>query len=66
MLPLEFPDSYSSLDGQIVFLSDSRLAPVLKTIFHQFVIYTCSQSNWDSSVLRTGTTGIIAFKLDWL
>ena len=34
-----------------------RLAPVLKTIFHQCVIsYTCSQSNSDGSVL----------KLDWL
>ena len=29
----------------------SRLAPVLKTIFHQCVIYTCSQSNSDGSVL---------------
>ena len=30
----------------------NRLAPVLKTIFHQCVIpYTCSQSNSDGSVL---------------
>ena len=30
-----------------------RLAPVLKTIFHQCVIsYTCSQSYSDGSVLR--------------
>ena len=37
-----------------------RLAPVLKTIFHQCVIlYTCSQSYSDGSVLRTGSTGII-------
>ena len=35
----------------------SRLAPVLKTIFHQCVIsYTCSQSYSDGSVLRTGST----------
>ena len=34
-----------------------RLAPVLKTIFHQCVIsYTCSQSYSDDSVLRTGST----------
>ena len=34
-----------------------RLAPVLKTIFHQCVIsYTCSQSYSDGSVLRTGST----------
>ena len=38
----------------------SRLAPVFKTIFHQYVIsYTCSQSNSDGSVLRQ-----ICFK-DW-
>ena len=31
----------------------ARLAPVLKTIFHQCVIsYTCSQSNSDGSVLK--------------
>ena len=31
-----------------------RLAPVLKTIFHQCVIsYTCSQSYPDGSVLKT-------------
>ena len=31
-----------------------RLAPVIKTIFHQCVIsYTCSQSYSDGSVLRT-------------
>ena len=31
----------------------TRLAPVLKTIFHQFVkSYTCSQSNSDDSVLK--------------
>ena len=30
-----------------------RLAPVLKTIFHQRVIsYTCSQSDSDGSVLK--------------
>ena len=30
-----------------------RLAPVLKTIVHQFVIsYTCRQSNFDGSVLK--------------
>ena len=29
-----------------------RLAPVLKTIFHQCVIYTCSQSYSDGSVLK--------------
>ena len=30
-----------------------RLAPVLKTIFHQCVLsYTCSQSNCDGSVLK--------------
>ena len=39
-----------------------RLAPVLKTIFHQFVIsYTCSQSNSDSSVLKKEPS-----ELDWL
>ena len=32
----------------------ARLAPVLKTIFHQCVIsYTCSQSYSDGPVLRT-------------
>ena len=31
----------------------ARLAPVLKTVFHQCVIsYTCSQSNSDGSVLK--------------
>ena len=36
---------------------DSRLAPVLKTFFHQCVIsYTCSQSYSDGPVLRTGST----------
>ena len=31
----------------------ARLAPVLKTIFHQCVIsYTYSQSNFDGSVLK--------------
>ena len=30
-----------------------RLAPVLKTIFHQcFISYTCSQTNSDGSVLK--------------
>ena len=46
-----------------------RLAPVLKTIFHQGVIsYTCSQSNPDGSILRNGSTGIITepSELDWL
>ena len=34
----------------------SRLAPVLKTIFHQcFISYTCSQSNSDGSVLKLAT-----------
>ena len=38
----------------------SRLAPVLKTVFHQWVIsYTCSQSYSDGSVLRTGSTRTI-------
>ena len=41
-----------------------RLAPVLKTIFHQSVIsYTCSQSNSDGSVLRLKTE---PSELDWL
>ena len=35
-----------------------RLAPVLKTIFHQCVIsYTCSQSNADGSVLKYSAIG---------
>ena len=35
-----------------LYIANSRLAPVLKTIFHQGVIsYTCSQSNSDGSVL---------------
>ena len=39
-----------------------RLAPVLKTIFHQCVIsYTCSQSYSDGSVLKTEPS-----ELDWL
>ena len=39
-----------------------RLAPVLKTTFHQCVIsYTCSQSNSDGSVLKTEPS-----ELDWL
>ena len=39
-----------------------RLAPVLKTIFHQSVIsYTCSQSNSDGSVLKQSHQ-----ELDWL
>ena len=39
-----------------------RLAPVLKTIFHQCVIsYTCSQSNSDGSVLKKEPS-----ELDWL
>ena len=38
----------------------TRLAPVIKTIFHQCVIsYTCSQSNSDVSVLEPS-------ELDWL
>ena len=38
----------NSLDGFPI-----RLAPVLKTIFHQCVIlYTCSQSYSDGSVLK--------------
>ena len=40
----------------------SRLAPVLKTIFHQCVIsYTCSQSNSDGSTQRVEPS-----ELDWL
>ena len=40
--------------------SSGRLAPVLKTIFHQCVIsYTWSQSNSDGSVLEPS-------ELDWL
>ena len=40
----------------------NRLAPVLKTIFHQCVIsYTCSQSYSDGSVLKTEPS-----ELDWL
>ena len=39
-----------------------RLAPALKTIFHQCVIsYICSQSNSDGSVLKTEPS-----ELDWL
>ena len=35
-----------------------RLAPVLKTYFHQCVIsYTCSQSNSDGSVLKQSHQG---------
>ena len=42
--------SCSSLQGSV----SDRLAPVLKTIFHQCVIsYTYSQSNSDGSVLKT-------------
>ena len=42
-----------------LFSETGRLAPVLKTIFHQCVIsYTCSQSNSDGSVLSS--------ELDWL
>ena len=38
----------------IIGLTRFRLAPVLKTIFHQCVIsYTCSQSNSDGSVLAS-------------
>ena len=33
-------------------VNNYRLAPVLKIIFHQCVIYTCSQSNSDGSVLK--------------
>ena len=37
-----------------------RLAPVLKTIFHLYVIsYTCSQSNSEGSILEP-------LGLDWL
>ena len=40
------------LSGTFAFSLYIRLAPVLKTIFHQCVIYTCSQSNSDGSVLK--------------
>ena len=41
-----------------------RLAPVLKTSFHQCVIsYTCSQSNSDGSVLRAGSTSNLTYQL---
>ena len=34
-------------------LYEPRLAPVLETVFHQFVIsYACRQSNSDGSVLK--------------
>ena len=37
-----------------------RLAPVIKTIFHQCVIsYTCSQSNSDGSVLRASSVRLV-------
>ena len=40
----------------------SRLAPVLKTIFHQCAMsYNCSLSNSDGSVLKTEPS-----ELDWL
>ena len=40
------------LDRFVQCCDDGRLAPVLKTIFHQCAIsYTCSQSNSDGSVL---------------
>ena len=53
----------SSFTG-VTALCPCRLAPVLKTIFHQCVIsYTCSQSYSDGSVLWTGSTGIIKYEV---
>ena len=43
---------------------DYRLAPVLKTIFHQCVIsYTCSQSYSDGSVLKQSHQSNTSYKL---
>ena len=67
----DFPQAYfgaeywsqSKNDQQlpkIVSNSPNRLAPVLKTIFHQCVLsYTCSQSNSDGSESEPS-------ELDWL
>ena len=57
-------DTFSDKPVVYIFMPGSikgRLAPVLKTIFHQCVIsyYTCSQSNSDGSVLEPS-------ELDWL
>ena len=42
-----------TIEAQSADSSIHKLAPVLKTIFHQCVIsYTCSQSNSDGSVLK--------------
>ena len=47
-------DTYKNIIDSIeVYSSSSRLAPVLKTIYHQCVIsYICSQSYSDGSVLK--------------
>ena len=48
-----FPVLVGTLINQQTDTYMCRLAPVLKTIFHQCVIsYTCSQSNSDGSVLK--------------
>ena len=54
-----------TIDTVTVFLEQDtvpiRLAPVLKTIFHQCVIsYSCSQSYSDGSVLRTSYHILVA------
>ena len=47
---------------KLLFSSQSRLASVLKLIFHQCVkSYTCSQSSSDGSVLKTEPS-----ELGWL
>ena len=47
----------------IMLIPDSRLAPVLKTSFHQCVIsYTCSQSNSDGSVLKQSRQSQTGYK----
>ena len=61
-------DKYRAHTDAKIYLSlEPRLAPVLKTIFHQCVIsYTCSQSNSDGSVLLalTDVPGIPCCKED--
>ena len=43
----------TDINLQSVHKGDSRLAPVLKTIFHQrFISYTSSQSDSDGTVLK--------------
>ena len=42
----------------------TRLAPVLKTIFHQCAIYTCSLSNSDGSVLNRAIRVRLATSID--